>query len=768
MSIMGTRVLRKEDPKFLTEGATYTADVRDPRLEGAAHVHFVRSTFAHAKINGIDASDAESMPGVLGVYTAEDIPEDVGTVPAAVPLFPPSMMNRPLLATGAARFAGDPVVAVVAETPVQAADAAEMVFVDYEPLPVAIDIEDADADNNVIFSDVGTNTAIDFGMMGMATGIGEEDIFADCDVVVKQRIVNHKTAPAPLEGRSVACVWDGGKLVVWLSSQAPHGFKGALTGVYGEGTECQVICPDVGGGFGQKIGGTPEELILPHLSRVHSRPMRWTETRTENLTGVGHGRAQVQHATIGGSKDGEIQAYRLEVIGDSGAYCGLGAFLPFFTHIMAAGVYKIPKIETTAKAVVTNTAPVLAYRGAGRPEATAAVERAIDIFAAECGLSPVDVRRKNFIPQEAFPYTTPHGTEYDSGAYETSLDKALEAADYESLLAEQASRRERGDSKQLGIGVAAYVEITGGPAPGGAEFARVRITPEGKAQIFSGAFSHGQSHATTFAMVAADQLGMDIDDIEVVQGDTDQVAEGTGTFASRSLQFGGSAVYDSSREVADQAREIAAKLLEADAEDVVLDTETGAFHVQGAPAVSQSWADVAAAAAEDGVALEHEGSHNANCSYPFGAHVVVAEVDTETGEVTVPKIITCDDSGTILNPNIMEGQRHGGIAQGIGQALTEEFVYDEDGNPVTSNFADYGFISAAELPSFTLVPLETPTPNNPLGAKGIGESGAIGSTPALQSAVVDALSHLGIRHIDIPLSPERVWNAIAAASSASN
>ena len=603
---MGTRVLRKEDPKFLTEGATYTADVRDPRLEGAAYVHFVRSTFAHAKITSIDISEAASMPGVLGICTADDIPEDVGTVPAAVPLFPPSMMNRPLLATGTARFAGEPVVAVVAETPTQAADAADMVLVDYEPLPVAIDIEDANADNNVIFDDVGTNTAVDFAMMGMATGIGEEDIFADCDVVVKQRIINHKTAPAPLEGRSVACVWEGEKLIIWLSSQAPHGFKGALPGVY-EGIDCQVICPDVGGGFGQKIGGTPEELIMPHLSRVYNRPMRWTETRTENFIGIGHGRAQVQYVTIGGSSEGEIQSYRLEVVGDSGAYCGLGAFLPFFTHIMAAGVYKIPKIETAAKSVVTNTAPVLAYRGAGRPEATAAIERAIDIFAAECGLSAVEVRRKNFIPADAFPYTTPHGTEYDSGAYETSLDKALEAADYQALLAEQAARRERGDRIQLGIGVAVYVEITGGPAPGGAEFARVHITPEGKAQIFSGAFSHGQSHATTFAMVAADQLGMSIDDIEVVQGDTDKVPEGTGTFASRSLQFGGSAVYDSSREVANQAREIAAKLLEADTEDVVLDTETGAFHVQGTPAVSKSWADVAAAAANDGVTLEHEG-----------------------------------------------------------------------------------------------------------------------------------------------------------------
>ena len=765
MSIMGTRVLRKEDPQFLTAGATYTADVQDPLLAGAAYVHYVRSPLAHASITGIDSAEAAAMPGVLGVFTAQDMPE-LEPPHNAVPMFPPSMMNRQHMAAERVRFVGEPVAAVVAETAAQAADAAELVFVDYDPLPAEIDFREAINDNHVIFEDVGTNTAIDLAVMGMVTGIGEEDIFADCEVVVEQDVANHRTAPAPLEGRSMACAWDGDKLNIWASSQSPYSFKLGFLTVYGmEPDKCRVVCPDVGGGFGQKMGTTADEINLPWLSQKVNRPLRWTETRTENLTACGHGRAQQQKIKIGGTKDGQVTAYRLEILGDAGAYSALGAFLPYFTHIMAPGVYDIPKIETTAKSVITNTTPIVPYRGAGRPEATAAVERAMDLFAAECGLSPVEVRRKNLIPKDSFPYTTSHGTLYDTGDYETALDKALEAADYEALLAEQAKRRKTGDTKQLGIGVSVYVEITGGPAPGGHEFARVEVTPEGKARLYSGALSHGQSHATTFSTIVADQLGMDLDDVEFIQGDTDALAEGVGTFGSRSLQYGGSAVLDASKTVVDAAREIAANLLEANADDVQVDAAAGGFHVAGTPAVTVSWAQVAQAAQEQGAELQHEGKHEAECTYPFGAHVIVAEVDTETGQVTVPKVVTCDDSGTILNPNIVEGQRHGGIAQGIGQALTEQVAFDEDGNPITSNFADYGFISAAELPSFDLVALETPTPNNPLGAKGIGESGAIGSTPAMQSAVADALSHLGVRHVDLPLTPENVWRTINEASA---
>lgn len=764
MTIMGTRVLRKEDPKFLSAGATYTADLTDSRLEGAVHVHYVRSTMAHARITSIDTTEAKNAPGVLAVLTAEDL-TDLPQLPAAVPLFPEPMMNRPWLVADVTRFAGEPVAVVVAETTYQAADAAEHVFVDYEPLEVAIDLEEAATDDTVLFDEVGTNTAIDFAAMGMATGVTDDDFFADCDVVVRQRVVNNKLAPVPMEGRSAAAAWVDGKLIVWISTQAPHGILAAFQGVYGvDGENSQVIAPDVGGGFGQKIGGTPEDMLLPFVAKLVGRPARWTETRTENFLATGHGRAQVQQLAIGGDRDGTVKAYRLEVLGDVGAYANMGAFLPFFTHSMSSGVYAIPKIETGARSIVTNTTPTMAYRGAGRPEAAAAVERAMDLFSAEIGMDPVDVRRANLIAADAFPYTTAVGTEYDTGDYAKSLDLAIEAAGYDELRAEQARRREAGDTKQLGIGVSVYVEITAGPAPGGNEFAKVEITPEGKARVYSGAFSHGQSHLTTFAMLAADQLGMPIEDVEVIQGDTDKVTQGVGTFGSRSLQIGGSAVFEASEQVADQAREIAANLLEARVDDVQLDTESGQFHVAGTPAVTTSWADVAANVPGDG-SLSAESDYNGGASYPFGAHIVVVEVDTETGGVTVDRVITCDDSGTILNPLIVEGQRHGGIAQGVAQALFEEVQYDELGNLVTSNLADYAMPSAAELPFYELVPMETATPLNILGAKGIGESGAIGSTPAAQNAVVDALAHLGVRHVDMPTTPERVWTAIAGASA---
>ena len=760
MSVVGTRVLRKEDPAFLTTGATYTADLRVPRLEGAAHVTYVRSTMAHAVITGVDTSEAQTMPGVLGVYTHADLDEATSVLPGMVPMFPPSMLNRPILATERVRFVGECVAVIVSETAAQGEDAAEMVYVDYEPLTAVVDMEEAATDQNIVFEDVGTNIAIDFANMGMVTGL-TDDFFDGCEVTIKQRVVNHRTAAAPLEVRSAACAWDGDELYFWMSNQAPHGVKGALAGMYGLTPEqTHMVCPDVGGGFGAKIAPYPEDVLLPFLARKVGRPVRWFETRTENMIAMGPGRAHTHTITLGGTRDGDITHLRLEILADSGAYARMGPFLPLFTHQMAVGNYNVPNVETAARAVITNTTPTEAYRGAGRPEATVSVERGVDLYAAEIGMDPVELRRKNFITE--FPHDTGLGAVYDSGEYDQAMDLALEAAGIDELRADQAKRREAGDTKQLGIGAVAYVEITAGPAPGGNEYAKVEITPDGKARAYSGSFSHGQSHKTTFAQIAADQLGMAVDDIEIVQGDTDQVAQGTGTFGSRSTQLGGSAVHVAAGEVVDKAKEIAADLLEASVDDIVIDPEQGAFHVVGTPAVTKSWADVVAAA--DGP-LEAEQDFNAQCSFPFGAHVAVVEVDTDTGEVRLQRIITCDDSGSLINPMIVEGQRHGGIAQGVAQALYEEVRYDEDGNPVTANFADYGIISMAELPSFELVPLQTASPNNPLGAKGIGESGAIGSTPAVQSAVIDALSPLGIRHIDLPLSPERVWRAIQEASA---
>jgi carbon-monoxide dehydrogenase large subunit len=760
MSILGNRVLRKEDPKFLTSGAVYTADLRDPRLAGAGYVTYVRSTVASGAITSIDVDEAKALPGVLGVFTADDIGE-LPNLQAMVPLFPPPMMTRPWLAKDVVRFVGEPVAVIVSETSAQGEDAAEAVFVDYEPTAAVVDLEQAATNETLVYPEVGTNVGVDFVMFQMMKGVTDDTFFDGCDVVVRQRIVNNRVAAAPLEGRSAAAAWEGDSLVYWISNQSPHGIWGKLQATYGLTPEtCRVITPDVGGGFGLKMEGTPEEMLLPWLAQQVGRPVRWTETRTENMIGSAHGRDQVQQIAIGGSRDGKVLAYRIEVLGGAGAYCMLGGFLPFFTHVMSAGVYDIPKIETAAKTIVTNTAPIVAFRGAGRPEATAAIERAMDLFAAEIGMDPVDVRRKNLIAKDAFPFTTPVGTVYDTGDYEKSLDLVLEHADYAGLRAEQARRRAAGDTKQLGIGVSVYVEITAGPAPGSTEWGKVVVHADGTATIYSGSLSHGQSHATAFAMLVSEQTGIDMANISLVQGDTAVVPKGGGTNASKSLQAGGSAVYVAAGNVVDKAREIAANLLEAAASDVVLDKAAGAFHVQGSPAVHKTWAEVVGAA---GGSLEDETDQTAGASFPFGTHLVVVEVDTDTGEVEVERVVTCDDAGRILNPILVEGQRHGGIAQGIAQALLEEVRYDEDGNPLTSNFADYGIISMTELPSYELLPLETPTENNPLGAKGIGESGAIGSTPALQSAVSDALSHLGIRHVDIPTSPQKIWALINEA-----
>jgi carbon-monoxide dehydrogenase large subunit len=531
----------------------------------------------------------------------------------------------------------------------------------------------------------------------------------------------------------------------------------------------RVIAPDVGGGFGAKIGLYAEDLLLPWLARSAGRTVRWTETRSESMVALGHGRAQVQDVTIGGTREGKVLAYRLEVIQDAGAYPSIGAFLPLFTRMMASGTYVIPKVEFSATVVVTNTTPVVAYRGAGRPEATAAIERAMDLFAVEIGMEVAEVRRRNLVAADAFPFSNATGTVYDCGDYERSLDLALEASGYQELRAEQDRRRHGGDPTRplIGIGVSTYVEITNGAGPPG-EFAAVEVLANGKARVYTGSSPHGQGHVTAWSMLASEQLGIPIEDIEVIASDTDLVASGGGTMGSKSLQSGGLAVHEASAELVEQARKLAADLLEASPADVVLDRFEGRFHVAGTPSVARSWAQLAADAAERGGLRVERKSAPAGPTFPFGAHVAVVEVDPETGHVTLTRLVAVDDAGTILNPLLAEGQRHGGLAQGAAQALMEEFRYDEDGNPVTSNLADYAMISATELPSFELVAMETPTPINALGAKGIGESGTIGSTPAVQSAVVDAVAHLGIRHIDMPASPERVWRAIHAKAISAN
>ena len=759
MSILGTRVLRTEDPGFLTTGAVYTEDVQDERLAGACHVHFVRSTVAHAKIGGIDVSAAKDAAGVVAVFTGKDLAEaGVGPVRPMMPNMNQQML-QPLLATDVVRFVGEPVAVVVTEEPYQGEDAIELVDVDYDPLPAVVDPVAARDGGTLLFPEAGTNIVVKFGD---EAGL-REDLFDGCEVVASATIVNQRVAPAPMETRAAAAVWgEDGRLTAWIPNQGAQGTKMAIAGMLGlKPDQVRIITPDVGGAFGAKFGADPEHAVTCWVARQLGRPARWSETRNENLLAMTHGRAQRQKVTIGGTRDGTVLAYRLEILQDCGAYPKIGAFLPSLTILMAPGPYAIGRAEAVATSVVTNTTPVGAYRGAGRPEATAAIERAIDLFAAEAGVDPAEVRRKNLLPAFTEPHKTAFGAVYDSGDYVTALEKALAAAGYEGLRAEQARRRAAGEVLQLGIGLSSYVEITGpgGEAGGPNENGTVEVHPDGTATILTGTSPHGQGHATVWAMLASEELGIPIEKITVKWGDTDLVPRGGGTGGSRSLQLGGAAVRQASRELLDVARERAAAALEASAADLVFDTGASAFTVKGDPDISVPLARLA----ESERLFVHSVFTAPGPTFPFGTHVAVVEVDTETGKVFLRRMVTVDDAGTVINPLLAEGQRHGGIAQGAAQAFLEEVVYDADGNPLTATLADYPFLSATEVPSFELAEMETPTSYNPLGAKGIGEAGTIGATPAVQNAVIDAVSHLGVRHIDMPTSPQRVWRAIQAA-----
>ena len=764
MSILGTRVVRTEDPRLLTAGGTYVDDLREPGLTGAARVTFVRSPFAHARITSIDTSAALAAPGVVAVLTVQDIndipppppPPEGGPPPGseAAPLPLGGVWQEPLLAIDRVRYVGEAVAMVLTDDSYQGEDAAELVSVEYEPLPAVIGFDEALAGSSLLFPDAGSNMPLDHSASGLS--------FEGCDVVVEHDIVNQRVAPVPMEGRATAAVWADGKLTVWVSTQNAQISRFILAGAFGmDPDSIRVVAPDVGGGFGAKVGLDRDAILVAWAAKHTGRPLRWVETRSENLTGMTHGRAQRHHVKIGGTRDGRVLAYQLDVIQDTGAYARMGGFLPTLTNLMAAGPYDIPQVQAGYQVVVTNTTPISAYRGAGRPEATAAVERAIDLFAHEIGMDPADVRRKNLVAADKFPHQTPTGATYDTGDYVGGLDKVLAAAGYSDLRAEQARRRERGDAVQLGIGVSSYVEITAADADGG-ETARLEVHGDGTATVYTGSSAHGQGHHTAWAMIVEADMGIPMDKVTVIHGDTDVIPLGTGTYASRSLQLGGVAVHRAALEVIDQGRRLAAELMEASEDDLELDTETGRWQVRGDPAAGRSWADVAGRAGAEGLSAFVHYTDGAP-TFPFGSHVAVVEVDTETGKVTLKRHVTVDDAGTVLNPVLTEGQRHGGIAQGVGQALLEEMVYDAEGNPLTGTLADYAAITATELPSFELVNSETPAAINPLGAKGIGEAGTIGATPALQNAVVDALSHLGVRHVDMPTTPRRVWAAISEA-----
>ncbi len=760
MSILGTRVLRTEDPRFLTTGGVYTEDLTDDLLTGACHVFFVRSPVAHARITGIETSAAAGAPGVLAVYTGQDLAD------AGLPSIPPiaaglvnPAMQRQLLAADRVRFVGDAVAAVVTQEYYQGEDAIELVDVDYDPLPAVIDFDDARSDKQLLFEDAGTNIAASFGEADSLRA----DLFDGCEAVVTQTIINQRVAPAPMESRSAAAVWgDDGRLIAWIPNQGAQGTKGSMARMLAIEPELvRIITPDVGGAFGAKFGADPEHAVVAWIARELGRPARWSETRFENLVAMTHGRAQRQTITIGGSKDGDVQAYRLDITQDSGAYPRLGAILPTLTILMATGPYDIPNAEAYGRAIVTNTTPIGAYRGAGRPEATAALERAFDLFAAEIGMDPAEVRRRNLLPPFSEPHTTAFGASYDSGEYVAALDLALEVAGYDKLRDEQARRRASNETTQLGIGVACYVEITGGGDESGPpnENATVEVHTDGTATILTGTSPHGQGHSTAWAMIASEELGIPVDMITLKWGDTDLIPVGGGTGGSRSLQQGGAAVQQASRELLDVAKERAAAALEASAADLRFNVERSAFEVAGDPDAAVHLTELAA----DERLFVHTVFTAAGATFPFGTHVAVAEVDTETGKAVLRSVITVDDAGIVLNPLLAEGQRHGGIAQGAAQALLEEVVYDADGNPLTASFADYPIVSATELPSFELATMETPTSYNPLGAKGIGEAGTIGATPAVQSAIVDAVAHLGVRHIEMPTTPMTIWRAINAA-----
>ena len=750
-SILGTSVRRVEDPDLLLGRAQFVDDLP---IDGALHLHFVRSSYAHARLVSIDADDARAMPGVVAVFTAGDL----GLPPYEGLMQLNAQCVRPPLAETKVRFVGDAVAVVVAESGAAAADAAEAVIVEYDALPAVADPETALApDAPLQFEELGSNLAAAIEPRDRG------DVLEGADVVVKARIENQRIAVMPMEGSAIAVIpgsdGAGHDLTVYVSTQMPHGFADRVAPMFDlDPKKLRVVAPHVGGAFGGKPGLAAEHCVAVAAALRLQRPVKWVETRSENLISMPHGRGQVQYVQLGCKRDGTIVGMRCQIVADSGAYAGFGGALAMGpTRMMAQGVYRIPRISYECAVALTNTTPMGAFRGAGRPEAAAMLERIIDIAAAELGIDPAEIRRRNFLRPDEFPYKTVMRTEYDSGDYDAALTEALRVAGYDELRREQSERRARGDRVVLGIGVSAYVEITAGG--GGAEYGSVTVNADGTVTIRVGTSAHGQGHPTSFAMIVADRMQIPLENIRFVQSDTAEVPTGGGTGGSRSLQLGGSAVLNATDGVIAQAREVAATMLEANPDDVVV--MDGGVGVAGVPASALTWAQLAQREPIQAIS----NFEQAGATFPFGAHVAVVEVDLDTGRVTPVRHVAVDDCGRILNPLIVTGQQHGGIAQGVAQALWEHYVYDDDGNPLTSTLTDYAMPSAAELPSFEASNTETPSPRNPLGAKGIGESGTIGSTPAVQSAVVDALSHLGVRHIDIPCTSERVWAAVRDAEA---
>jgi len=773
--LVGQRVKRREDPRLIQGRATYVDDVK---IAGMQHLAFKRSDVAHGRIRSIDTSAARAMEGVEAIFTGADIAELVPPMPIGTPF--PSPPHR-ALAVDVVRYAGEAVAVVVAADRYVARDAADAIVVTYETLPVVVDPELAMTGKpTVIHPDFANNLAV--ALVPSGTGVSADGTvddsaidkaFAEADVVISQRMMNQRLVPNAMEPRGVVAQYEPGKesMTIWSSTQNPHILRTMIAAMNGLGQDqVRAIAPEVGGGFGAKINIYAEEYVAAAIAKRLGIAVKWVEDRSEAFVATTHGRDIIGYVDLAARRDGKVLGLKMRLIADIGAYnMLLTAAIPTLTMLMANGTYDIPAIRTTLTEVFTNKTPTDAYRGAGRPEATYFLERAMDMLARELRMDPAAVRRKNFIRPDKFPFTTQMGAVYDSGDYEKALDRALEAGKWNQLKAERDAARAEG--RLVGLGLAMYVEVCGfGPSsslPTGAwEHSQVTVERDGRITATTGTSPHGQGNETTFAQMLADQFGVPFEHIRILHGDTAVVKQGIGTFGSRSQAVGGTALHMAGSKVKVKMSKFAAALLEASEEDLVF--ENGTIGVKGAPAFAKKFADVAAyayvpvplpAGLEPGLSDEafFEPSNN---TYPFGCHISMLEIDRETGEATLLKFVAVDDAGTLINPLIVEGQIHGGLAQGMGQALIEEAVYNEAGQLVTGSFLDYALPRATDFPHFDLFNTVTPTPVNPLGAKGVGEAGTLGSTPCIVSAAVDALGEFGVKHVDMMLRPEKLWRII--------
>jgi len=779
MSAVGTSLKRKEDPRMITGRGQYTDDINPP---GTLHVAIIRSTEAHAAITSIDTTAAKERAGVVAVLTGEDVAGDfkAGMVMAWAP--PGVSINTPdnwPIKRGEVKHVGDPVAVVVATSKGAALDAAEDVVIDYEPKPVVVDPEQAlQPGSPLVWEQFGTNKTHEWSVSGGDFEAAE----ADADVVVEHRFVNHRTSGTPIEPRCSIADPRGEKLVLYSTTQIPHIARFVLSGILGMPEDkLRVVAPDVGGGFGAKLQVYQEEALVLALARRLGRPVKWTETRSEHMTTSHHGRDQINTVKLTAKRDGKVTGCKAEIIADLGAYqLLLTPFIPELGFPVMGGCYAIPAIHLHFTGVFTNKMCTDAIRGAGRPEATYWIELMMDRLADELGMDRLELRRRNFVAKDQFPYETALGIVYDSGDYHGSLDRLLQNFDVEAFRRDQEAERAKGVYR--GVGFSTWVEVCGlapsravGPQGVGLqaafwESAMVRVHPTGSATVYSGASPHGQGLDTSFAQIAGDILGIDPDNVEVLHGDTDQGAWGWGTYGSRSLAVGGEAVAQAARKVQDKAKRICAALLEAAPEDI--EVADGRFGVRGSPDKSLTMAEIAGAAhippqdlpADIEPGLEESAFYDPeNFVFPFGAHACVVEVDAETGKVEVVDYHSVDDCGPAINPMLIEGQVHGGIVHAIGQALYEQVVYDDQGQLITGTFVDYALPTAAELPRFHTDRTETPSPTNSLGVKGVGEAGTIAATPAVAAAVLDALKPLGVTDLDMPFTPLRVWQAIQAA-----